>query len=77
MIADDTIQRQILLEQVLDATTLPEIHQARQTLREWITAHPDEQGLGDAFEQLSLLEDIAQEQQTEQQRERELQPLHS
>jgi len=66
MIADETIQRQVLIERVLDATTLLEIHGARQALRDWIAVHPDEQGMSDAFEQLSLLEDIAREQIAEQ-----------
>lgn len=35
---------------------------ARRGLREWIKANPEEEGMSDAFEQLSLLEDIALEE---------------
>ncbi len=69
MKSDTEIARELLTEQVLDATTLAEIHAARQALREWIKAHPEDEGMGDAFEQLSLLQDIAEEQETERQRQ--------
>lgn len=59
--------RERLTGQVLGATTLPEIHAARQALRAWIAAHPEDAGMSDAFEQLSLLEDIANEQEAERQ----------
>lgn len=60
------IQRELVIEKVLDATTLSEIHEARQTLREWIAAHPDETGMRDGFEQLSLMEDALEAQKTDQ-----------
>jgi hypothetical protein len=47
------------MEQVLDATTLSEIEAARQALRDWIRAHPEDEDLSDSFEQLSLLEGAA------------------
>jgi hypothetical protein len=65
MNADSAPARELLTEQVLDATTLPEIHAARQALRDWIKAHPEDEGMSDAFEQLSLMEDIAKEQEAE------------
>lgn len=54
--------REHLTNQVLDATTLEEIGTARRLLQNWIKAYPDEEGMSDAFEQLSLLEDLALEE---------------
>ena len=60
------IAREILTEQVLDATTLPEIASAKQALRDWIAAYPEEAGfMRDGFSQLYLLEEIAREQEAE------------
>lgn len=56
------LDRERLTYQVLDATTLEEIVAARLSLRAWIKVHPEEEGMSDAFEQLSLLEDIALEE---------------
>lgn len=56
------LERDRLTNQVLDATTLQEIGAARRLLQNWIKLHPDEEGMSDAFEQLSLLEDIALEE---------------
>lgn len=56
------LDRDRLTNQVLDATTLDEIRAARRVLRDWIETHPGEEGMGDAFEQLSLLEDVALEE---------------
>lgn len=61
------IEREILTEKVLDATTLPEIAAAKQALRDWIAAYPEEaEFMRDGFSQLYLLEEIACEQQSEQ-----------
>lgn len=49
--------RKQIVSQVLSATTLDEIHQARQALRQWKQAHPDDLGIGDGFEQLYMMED--------------------
>jgi hypothetical protein len=58
-----TIARQILTEQVLDATSIDEILAARTALRAWIEAHPEERELlRDAFEQLAQMEEIAEAQ---------------
>jgi hypothetical protein len=60
------IEREILTEQVLDATTLPEIAAAKQALRNWIATYPEEaEFMRDGFSQLYLLEEIAREQQSE------------
>ena len=59
-------QRQCLIEQVLDATSLPEINAATTALRQWVVAHTDDLGIVDGFEQLALMrmsaEQIAAEQ---------------
>lgn len=62
MSGDQGVAREILLERILDATTLSEIEGARQALREWVRAHPGDEGMSIAFEQLSLLEDAAREE---------------
>lgn len=41
----------------LAATTQTEIEQARQILRDWQDAHPEEPALKDVFEQLHIMED--------------------
>ena len=56
------LDRERLTNQVLDATTLEEIYSARRLLRDWIAKYPKEEGMSDAFEQLSLLEDVALEE---------------
>jgi hypothetical protein len=58
--------RDRLTWQVLSATTLPEIAAAKQALRDWIAAYPEEAPyMRDGFEQLSLMQDIAEEQEAE------------
>jgi len=56
------LDRERLTNQVLDATNLEEIHVAQRLLRDWIKRYPEKEGMNDAFEQLSLLEDIALEE---------------
>jgi hypothetical protein len=52
--------RELLKERVLDATSLDDIRAARQQLREWIAAHPEErEWMRDGFEQLAQMEEIA------------------
>ena len=60
MIADIDKARSQLINQVLDATTLPQVKAAQRALSAWIKDHPEEQGMRDGFEQLSLMEDIAE-----------------
>ena len=56
----------------LSATTLDEIHHARQLIRAWLTDHPEEPKMYDVFEQLYMMEDaariIAAEEQAAQDR---------
>jgi hypothetical protein len=47
------------MNQVLSARTLEEIASARQALRDWLTAHPEEKGMRAGFEQLAQMEEIA------------------
>lgn len=56
-----TSAREALTSKVLGARTLPDIEEAQRLLREWIAAHPEEEGMRDGFEQLSHMEDIARE----------------
>ena len=53
--------RERLITQVLGARTLLEIAGATQALTVWLEGHPDEQGMADGFEQISMMRDIAQE----------------
>lgn len=58
--------RERLTNQVLDATTLDEVLAATEVLREWIKTRPEErEWMRDGFEQLSLMQDIAEEQEAE------------
>ncbi len=50
-----TMERQEVIEQVLDATTWDEIESASKLLDCWLLAHPDDLGMEDGYEQLSLL----------------------
>lgn len=63
--ADINQARERVINQVLDATTLPEVEAARSILREWMASHPEEQGMRDGFEQLSLMQDIAESEETQ------------
>lgn len=60
------IARQLLTEQVLDATSLVEIRAAREALRTWIAKYPEErEWMRDGFEQLAQMEEIAEAQLAE------------
>lgn len=55
--------RERVCEQVLNANTLPEIEAAKQVLRGWMRAHPEEQGMRDGFEQLYTIQEIIEEEE--------------
>jgi len=55
-----SVERERLTNRVLDATTLPEIEAARAALRDWIRRHPEDAGMCDAFEQLAMMQEIAE-----------------
>ena len=50
-------ERERLTRQILSADTLPEVHAAQAALRHWRERYPDDWGILDAGEQLSLIED--------------------
>lgn len=57
--------RERVSDQVLRANTLPEIEAAKQILREWMKAHPEEQGMRAGFEQLYTIQEIIEEEEAE------------
>ena len=57
--------RERLIEQALNASTLPEIRQATQDLQHWTRAYPQDFGIVDAFEVLSHKQDYAEEREQE------------
>jgi len=60
---DAAAARELVTEKVLRARSLPDVQEAQQTLRDWIKAHPEDEGMRDGFEQLSLLQDVAEKEQ--------------
>jgi hypothetical protein len=58
-------ERQRIIELVLDARTLAEIEAATEELHAWLQLHPEDVGIQEAFESLSLMRDIAEEQNAE------------
>jgi len=58
-------ERERVLDQVLDARSLTEIRAAEQELRSWLKNNPKDTGIREAFEGLSLMRDIAEEQEAE------------
>jgi len=63
--ADVNTARELVTKKVLSARTLPDVREAQQILRDWIKAHPEDEGMRDGFEQLSLMQDIAEEEQAQ------------
>lgn len=53
----DDPAREPLIRQILCADTLPEVHAAQTALRQWQQRYPDDSGIVDGGEQLSLIED--------------------
>lgn len=64
--ADVDQARELVTQKVLSARSLPDVREARQVLRDWIKSHPEDEGMRDGFEQLSLMQDIAEEEQASQ-----------
>jgi hypothetical protein len=60
---DITAAREAVTKMVLSARRLPDIMEAQQALWDWIRVHPEDEGMRDGFEQLSLMQDIAEEEQ--------------
>ena len=60
------LARECLTWQVLSAKTLSEVRTAQTALRAWIERYPEErEWMRDGFEQLSMMQDIAEEEDTE------------
>ena len=62
---DVDVARERVTEQVLDADSLPEIEAAKMVLREWMKAHPNEQGMRAGFEQLYTIQEMIEHEQAE------------
>jgi hypothetical protein len=56
---------------VLSARTLSEIDAAKQVLRKWLKAHPEEQEMRDGFEQLYTIQEIIEEEDARRAAEQE------
>ncbi len=54
-------ERERIIEQALNAFTLPEIRQATQELQQWTRTYPQDFGIVDTFEVLSHKHDFAEE----------------
>ncbi len=64
-ISDVDGARERVTKIVLSARTLPEIEAAKQVLREWMKAHPEEQGMRAGFEQLYTIQEIIEGEEAE------------
>ncbi len=62
MNTDIDFTRERVINQVLSADSLPEIEAAKQLLRGWLTAHPEEHGMRDGFEKLYTIQEINEEE---------------
>ncbi len=56
------LARERVTQQCLSADSLPEIEAAKQVLREWMRAHPEEQGMRAGFEQLYTIQEIIEQE---------------
>ena len=54
-------ERERVLIQALSATTLEELKIATEELDVWVAAHPEDEGISDAYEQMALMELAAKE----------------
>ena len=59
------LDRERVTKQCLSADSLPEIEAAKQVLREWMQAHPEEQGMRAGFEQLYTIQEIIETEEAE------------
>ncbi len=69
--------RDRVTDQVLQANTLSEIEAAKQVLRDWLKAHPEEQGMRDGFEQLYTIQEIIEDEDARRAAGEELPPVRS
>ena len=61
-------ERERVLNQALRARTFPEIALANLEMDQWVTNHPDDLGIRDAYEVLDNMQEIAEFQQEERRR---------
>lgn len=57
--------RERVNDQVLNADSLLEIEAAKRVLRDWMKAHPEEQGMRDGFELLYTIQEIIETEEAE------------
>ena len=57
----DNPQRDIIIQQALNAYTLADVEQAYRDLSQWVRDHPQDLGIRDAFEPLSHRKDYLAE----------------
>lgn len=50
-------ERQQVIEQVLNATTLEEVESAITLMDRWVEAHPDDVSMEDGYEQLAIMKE--------------------
>ena len=60
--SDHLEARRRVNEQVLQANSLVEIEAAKQVLRDWLRAYPEEQGMRDGFEVLYTIQEIIEDE---------------
>lgn len=63
--SDVDVAREGVTEQVLSADSSLETESAKIVLREWMKAHPNEQGMREGFEQLYTIQGIIEHEQAE------------
>ena len=62
-------ERERILNQALKARTFAEIAAANREMDQWVSDHPDDLGIRDAYEVLDNMQEIAEFQQAQQERE--------
>lgn len=62
-------ERTRVINQALCATTFAEIAAANHEMDQWVSAHPDDLGIRDAYEVLDNMQEIAEFQQAEKERQ--------
>jgi hypothetical protein len=58
----NALDRDVVIQKLLNATTVEEIESAESALRSWVAAHPGDLGMRDGFEHLAMLRDAIEEQ---------------
>lgn len=65
----DYPERDRIMNQALRARTFAEIAAANREMGRWVSDHPDDLGIQDAYEVLDNMQEIAEFQQAQQERE--------